>query len=223
MGLLSTIEIPPSQTHRYSIIWLHGLGADGHDFEGIVSELKLDNVQYIRFIFPNAPHRPVTLNGGMTMRAWYDLIGLTESAPVDFDGIAQSCHALAQLIDREIDQGIVPEHILLAGFSQGGMIALHCGLCYPNRLAGVLGLSTYLPTLKQVAQESPNTNQDLPILMTHGILDSVIEIEVAKKAYDGLKALGFQIEWRDYLMEHSLCVEELDHISEFINKVFKAV
>jgi len=221
MTTLSTIEIAAAEEHRYSVIWLHGLGADGHDFEDVIDELNLKAANNIRFIFPNAPVRPVTLNGGITMRAWYDIASLTQEQPVDLDGINQSCLHIGELIEREINQGIASEHILLAGFSQGGMIALHTGLCYPQPLAGVLALSTYLPTLKQVAKSASNTNQNLPILMAHGILDAVIAVEVAKSAFDGLSGLGYKVQWHDYLMGHSLCVEELEHISEFINALFK--
>jgi len=221
MTMLTTIEIAATEEHRYSVIWLHGLGADGHDFEDVVGELKLKAAHNIRFIFPNAPVRPVTLNGGMAMRAWYDIASLTQEQPVDLDGISQSCLQIGALIQRELDQGIASEHILLAGFSQGGMIALHTGLCYPQPLAGVLALSTYLPTLNQVATAATSANQHLPILMAHGILDAVIAVEVAKSAYDGLSGLGYKVQWHDYLMGHSLCVEELEHISDFINALFK--
>ncbi len=221
MTTLTTIEIAASEEHRYSVIWLHGLGADGHDFEDVVDELKLKAAHNIRFIFPNAPVRPVTVNGGMVMPAWYDIASLTQESPVDLDGISQSCLQIGELIEREISQGINSDHILLAGFSQGGMIALQTGLCYPQPLAGVLALSTYLPTLKQVAKQASNANQNLPILMAHGILDAVIDVEVAKSAYDGLNGLGYKVQWHDYLMGHSLCVEELEQISDFINALFK--
>ncbi|GAB6140362.1 phospholipase/carboxylesterase [Methylosoma difficile] len=218
---LTTVEIPPRSTHLYSVIWLHGLGADGHDFEGIVSELNLQAADNIQFIFPNAPIQPVTINGGMEMRSWYDIIELHQDGPVDLPGIEQSCQAIGKLIQREMDKGIASENILLAGFSQGGMIALHTGLCFPKRLAGILALSTYLPTLKQVAKTGSEANQSLPILMAHGILDAVIAIEVAKNAYHGLTGLGYSVQWHDYLMGHSVCVEELEHISAFINGIFK--
>ena len=218
---LTTVNINPFSTHRYSVIWLHGLGADGHDFEGIVPELALAAATNIHFIFPNAPVQPVTVNGGINMRAWYDIADSALENQVDTDGIYQSAAAIAELIKQEQAKGIKPEHILLAGFSQGGVIALHAGLRYPERLAGILALSTYLPTTRQLALERSAANNNVPIFMAHGILDLVVSIETAKAAYDSLTAMGYQITWRDYVMAHSVCVEEIQHISEFINNLFK--
>ncbi|MGZ8137008.1 MAG: alpha/beta hydrolase [Methylococcaceae bacterium] len=218
---LSTIEIPPESTHTYSVIWLHGLGADGHDFEGIVSELQLNAADNIHFIFPNAPVQPVTINGGMKMRSWYDIIELSLEGPIDVAGIYQSSGLIERLIQREQNKGIQSEHILLAGFSQGGLIALHTGLRYPDKLAGVLALSTCLPTVEQLKTERSAANKDLPIFMAHGILDSMIAIELAKTAFDALVEMGYRVEWHDYLMGHSICVEEIDHISTFMNSIFQ--
>src|SRR5450631_1559952 len=147
---LSTIEIQPKLAHKYSVIWLHGLGADEHDFEGIVPELHLNTEANIHFIFPNAPIQPITVNGGMEMRAWYDILEMSLERKVDIAGIYQSTKLVEQLIKQEMDKGISSEHILLAGFSQGGVIALHAGLRYPHKLAGIIALSTYLPTLEQL-------------------------------------------------------------------------
>lgn len=218
---LTTVNIAPYSTHVYSVIWLHGLGADGHDFEGIVPELALAAATNIHFIFPNAPVQPVTVNGGINMRAWYDIADSALENQVDADGIYQSAAAVAELIQQEQAKGIKLEHILLAGFSQGGVIALHAGLRYPERLAGILALSTYLPTTRQLALERSAANNNVPIFMAHGILDLVVSIETAKAAYDSLTAMGYQITWRDYVMAHSVCVEEIQHISEFINNLFK--
>lgn len=217
---LSTINIVPASTHTHSVIWLHGLGADGHDFEGIVPSLHLDEESSIHFIFPNAPIQPVTINGGMEMRAWYDILEMSMEREVDVSGIYQSVAAIEHLIREEITKGIPSENILLAGFSQGGVIALHTGLKYPHKLAGIIALSTYLPTLEQLKIERSPANNTTPIFMGHGILDSVVDIEIGKKAADGLQAMGYDVRWHDYVIEHSVCVEEIDHISMFINTLF---
>jgi phospholipase/carboxylesterase len=217
---LSTIEIQPQADHQYSIIWLHGLGADGHDFEDIAKQLHLTVAQHIRFIFPNAPIQPVTVNGGMKMRAWYDILAMNLEREVDVNGIYQSGKLIEQLIERERQQGIAVERILLAGFSQGGVLALHVGLRYPERLAGILGLSCYLPTLEQLNSEASDASKHTPIFMAHGILDSVVAIEAGKSVFDALHQQGYAIQWHDYVMEHSVCIEEVEHIAHFINQVF---
>ena len=217
---LSTIEIQPESVHKYSVIWLHGLGADGHDFEGIAPELHLNTGPNIHFIFPNAPLQPITVNGGMHMRAWYDVLEMSLERKVDIAGIYQSAKLLVQLIEQEMDKGIPSEHILLAGFSQGGVIALHAGLNFPHKLAGIIALSTYFPTLEQLKTEPSAANKATPIFMAHGILDSVVAIESGKAVFNALQALDYNIEWHDYLMAHSVCIEEIGHISAFINGIF---
>lgn len=214
---LSTVEIAPTAEHRFSVIWLHGLGADGHDFESIVPELKLQAEAQVHFIFPNAPLRPITINGGMVMRGWFDILELSRKMRVDAAGIDDSVKAIQQLIDEQIARGIPPERILLAGFSQGGAIALQAGLSYPQRLAGVVALSTFLPTL---AGERSPANQELPIFIAHGILDGVIDVELGKNTCDGLRELGYSVEWHDYMMSHAVCIEEIQHIAKFINARF---
>lgn len=218
---LSTIEIQPEAEHKYSVIWLHGLGADGHDFEGLVPELHLSARSHIHFIFPNAPVQPVTINGGMSMRSWYDILERSLERKVDISGIYQSADLIKPLIQQEIDKGIPSNHILLAGFSQGGVIALHAGLRCSYQLAGIVALSTYLPTVERLSAECSATNNATPIFMAHGILDPVVAIESGKAAFDALKAMNYSIEWHDYLMEHSLCLEEIQHLSAFINSIFK--
>ena len=218
---LSVIEILPEAEHKYSVIWLHGLGADGHDFEGLVPELHLAARANIHFIFPNAPFQPVTINGGMSMRSWYDILEMSLERRVDIDGIYQSAGLIEALIQREIDQGIPSTNILLAGFSQGGVIALHAGLRYPQSLAGIVAMSTYLPTVEQLMTERSAANNATPIFMAHGIIDSIVAVESGKAAFDTLKSIGYNIEWHDYLMEHSLCIEEIEHISVFMNVIFK--
>jgi len=217
---LSTIEIQPKSTHKYSVIWLHGLGADGHDFENMASELHLNAGPSIHFIFPNAPIQPVTINGGMEMRAWYDILEMSLERKPDIAGIYQSASLVEQLIQREMAKGIQSEHILLAGFSQGGVIALHVGLRYPHKLAGIIGLSAYLPTIEQLKTERSSTNNATPIFMGHGILDSVVAIESGKAVFHALNDLEYNIQWHDYVMEHSVCIEEIGHLSTFINGIF---
>ncbi|MBL6985474.1 MAG: carboxylesterase [Methylobacter sp.] len=218
---LSTIEIQPEAEHKYSVIWLHGLGADGHDFEGLVPELLLTVKANIHFIFPNAPIQPVTINGGMSMRSWYDILEMSLERKVDVDGIYQSAELIEPIIQQEIDKGIPSTNILLAGFSQGGVIALHTGLKYPHQLAGIVALSTYLPTIEQLKTEHSAANKAVPIFMAHGIIDPVVAVESGKSAFDTLKSMNYNIEWHDYIMEHSLCIEEIDHISAFMNSIFK--
>ena len=217
---LGTIEIQPTSTHHYSVIWLHGLGADGHDFEGIIPQLHLNAEANIHFIFPNAPIQPVTVNGGMEMRAWYDILEMSLERKVDMAGIYQSATLLEQLIKQEMEKGISSEHILLAGFSQGGVIALHAGLNFPYKLAGIVALSTYFPTLDTLKTEPSIANRSTPIFMAHGILDSVVDVESGKAVFNTLNSLEYNIEWHDYLMSHSVCIEEIGHISTFINGIF---
>jgi phospholipase/carboxylesterase len=218
---LSTIEIQPESDHRYSVIWMHGLGADGHDFEGLVPELHLTSQANIHFIFPNAPIQPVTINGGMSMRSWYDILEMSLERRVDIDGIYQSAGLIEPLIQQEIDKGIPSANILLAGFSQGGVIALHTGLKYRHKLAGIIALSTYLPTIEQLKAERSTTNIATPIFMAHGIIDPVVAVESGKAAFDALISMDYNIEWHDYVMEHSLCNAEIEHISAFMNSIFK--
>jgi phospholipase/carboxylesterase len=217
---LSIIEIHPDAAHKYSVIWLHGLGADGHDFESIIPELHLAAEANIHFIFPNAPIQPVTINGGVAMRSWYDILEMSLERQVDIDGIYRSAGLVESLIQQEIDKGIPSANILLAGFSQGGVIALHTGLEHQHKLAGIIALSTYLPTIDQLKTERSAASNGTPILMAHGIIDPVVAVESGKAAFDALKAMDYNIEWHDYVMEHSLCVEEIEHISVFMNSIF---
>lgn len=218
---LSTVEIQPTADHQYSIIWLHGLGADGHDFEDIAQQLHLNAAPHIRFIFPNAPIQPITINGGMKMRAWYDILAMQLEREVDINGIYLSAKLIEQLIEKEKNDGIAAKNILLAGFSQGGVVALHVGLRYAEPLAGIIALSSYLPTLTQLNTEASATNQHTPIFMAHGILDAVVAIESGKAVFDILHAQGYPIQWHDYVMEHSVCIEEIEHIATFINSIVK--
>lgn len=218
---LSTVEIKSISSHHYSIIWLHGLGADGHDFEGIVPELRLNAEAHIHFIFPEAPIRPVTINGGITMRAWFDILELTPEIKVDTAGIYHSQELINTLLHDEIGKGIPAENIMLVGFSQGGAIALHTGLRYTDKLAGIIALSTSLPTIEQLKTERSAANDHTPILMAHGIIDSVVAVESGLAAYEKLKAMDYPIEWYDYVMDHSICADEIERIADFINSIFQ--
>ena len=200
------------------MIWLHGLGADGHDFEPIVPEFGLPDSLAVRFVFPNAPLRPVTINMGMRMRAWYDIFQLGGGAE-DEAGIRSSQDLLESLISREVKRGILHNKIVLAGFSQGGAIALQTGLRHAERLAGVLALSTYLPLSKTLEKERAAANSDLPIFMAHGEYDDMIPLDRAAGSRDALQALGYAPEWREYPMPHSVCPEEIADIAAFLLRI----
>jgi phospholipase/carboxylesterase len=215
---LETIEIETGPRPRATVIWLHGLGADGHDFEPVVPELGLPASQPVRFVFPHAPIRPVTINMGMRMRAWYDILQLG-GGPEDEAGIRASQSLLEDLISREGKRGIPHNRIVLAGFSQGGAIALQTALRRRERLAGVLALSTYLPLAGFLQKEASAENRGLPIFMAHGTLDPMIPIDRAERSRDALAALGYPVEWREYAMPHSVCAEELADIAAFLVRI----
>lgn len=217
MELLEHIEIEPSVAAKSTIIWLHGLGADGHDFEPIVPELNLPDDAGIRFIFPHAPIREVTINNGAEMRAWYDFVPHSETAGTN--DIAVSSDQLRQFIEREESRGIPSENIILAGFSQGGVIALHTGIRHEKRLAGIMALSTYLHDFVGAEQEMNDANLAIPILMAHGTHDSAIPIMRAATSRENLIRLGYDVRWFDYPMEHQVCLEEVNEISAFISEV----
>ena len=201
-----------------SVIWLHGLGADGHDFEPIVPELRLPPELGLRFVFPHAPVRPVTLNGGMAMRAWYDIFSLDRGGPVDEQGIRESAAMLDGLIAREQERGVAADRIAIAGFSQGGAIALHAALRCSEKLAGVMGLSTYIPLRDSFDAEV--TASDLPIFMAHGTLDPVVPMMLGRDAADLLINHGFNVEWHDYPMAHAVCAEEINDIRAWLLSIF---
>jgi len=213
--LLPAVVIGDEAGAHASVIWLHGLGADGHDFEPIVPQLDLPASAGVRFIFPHAPYRPVTINNGMRMRAWYDIYGAVPPREDD-SGIRTSEQALCRLIEHEIAAGVRAEHILLAGFSQGGAIALHTGLRYPRRLAGILALSTYLPLADSVEREIHSANRGTPILMIHGDEDTIIPLPRARRSYEQLAHLGLPIEWHTYPMGHTVCPEEVAALSTWL-------
>ena len=216
--LLAAIEIETAPAPKAAIIWLHGLGADGHDFEPIVPELGLPESTAVRFIFPHAPVRPVAINGGARMRAWYDV---TLDGQQDAGGIRASQAHVEALIARERRRGITAGAIVLAGFSQGGAMALQTGLRYPERLAGILALSAYLPLPDTLVQEASATNRDLPIFMAHGTQDPVIPLSWAKRSRDFLVGLGYAVEWHEYLMPHSVCAEEIADIGRWLPRILQ--
>lgn len=201
-----------------SVIWLHGLGADGHDFEPIVPELRLPPDMPLRFVFPHAPVRPVTLNGGMAMRAWYDILTLDRNGLQDEAGIRDSAALLEQWIAREQERGIAANRIVVAGFSQGGAIALHAGLRATRTLAGIMALSTYLPLQDVFAEEVAPS--DVPIFMAHGALDPVLPMALGRESADLLIASGYNVEWHDYPMAHSVCLEEINAIRNWLLSVY---
>jgi len=213
---LETIEIETGEKPDAAVIWLHGLGADGHDFEPVVPELQLRMA--VRFVFPHAPIRPVTLNQGMRMRAWYDILQLGGGRE-DEAGIRASQKSVEDLVAREGTRGIAPRRIVLAGFSQGGAIVLQTALRYRDRLAGVLALSTYLPLAPTLAEERNPANHDLPIFMAHGTHDPMIPVDRARASHDALAALGYPVQWREYRMQHSVCPEEITDIAAWLTQV----
>lgn len=215
---LETIEVETGAAPRAAVIWLHGLGADGHDFEPVVPELRLPASKPVRFIFPNAPQRPVTINMGMRMRAWYDIFQLGGGAE-DEAGIREAQGLLEELISTEEKRGIAPGKVVLAGFSQGGAIALQTALRHPQRLAGVLALSTYLPLAGTLRKERSAANGDLPVFMAHGDYDDMIGIDRAMLSRDALRALGYPVEWREYPMPHSVCPDEIADIAAFLLRI----
>ena len=209
-----------------SIIWLHGLGADGHDFEPIVPELRLPADLSLRFVFPHAPVRPVTWNGGMAMRAWFDIYSLDREGPADEAGIRASGELLEALIARERDRGIETSRIVTAGCSQGGAIAVHTALRYPERLAGLMALSTYLPMQSafraEVIDRAPVANQDLPIFVAHGSFDPVLPLQWGRFGADFLVDAGFSVDWHEYPMAHAVCPQEIADIRQWLLSVYQA-
>ena len=216
--LLETVEIETARSPRAAIVWMHGLGADGHDFEPIVPELDVPDLA-IRFVFPHAPMRAVTINNGWVMRAWYDVRDDRGVRREDEAGVRASQDAIEQLIAREKARGVPASSIVLAGFSQGGAMALHTGLCHPERLAGIMALSCFLPLMDKIDGEASPANRDVPIFMAHGTHDQLIPQSRAETARDRLLALGYRPEWRDYPMAHAVCAEEVAHIAAWLRRV----
>ena len=219
--VLQCIEIETGANPSHSVIWLHGLGADGHDFEPIVPALGIPAATPTRFIFPNAPVRPVTINGGMAMRAWYDILTPAMVRVEDEAGILESEQQIMALIERENARGIASERIVLAGFSQGCAMTLHTGLRYPQKLAGLIALSGYLPLMDRAAPHWQVANQDTPIFMGHGTQDPVVTIDRGQSTQQMLMSHGYAVQWHTYPMPHSVCPEEVHDIALFLKDVLK--
>lgn len=216
-ALVDCIEVNPSGKPAASIIWLHGLGADGHDFEAIIPELRLPDSLPVRFVFPHAPERAVTVNAGMIMRAWFDIFDLNLDAnSVDKSHFIESVEILEDLIENELRSGMASHRIVLAGFSQGGAIALHTGLHYPKRLAGILAMSMHLPALRDRPTALSAESREVQIMMAHGQMDPVIPLARAIETRQELTRLGYAVNWRDYPMGHSVCLEEIADIRAWL-------
>jgi phospholipase/carboxylesterase len=213
---LQTIELETAPEPAGAVIWLHGLGASGHDFEPVVPELDLPEGAAIRFIFPHAPELPVTINGGMRMPAWYDIKAMDIDRVVDTEQLMASADAVGRLIEREIERGVPAEKIIIAGFSQGGAVAYELGLSYPKRLAGILALSTYFATAKTV--KPSESNRDIPISIYHGTFDPMVPESLGVHSLETLKAMGYDPSYQTFPMEHSVCLEEIQDIGRFIRK-----
>ncbi len=216
MQELEYIELETRPNPTAAVIWLHGLGASGHDFEPVVPELGLPADAAVRFIFPHAPNLPVTINGGMVMPAWYDIKAMDIDRVVDTDQLMASSDAVAKLVDREIERGVKSENIVIAGFSQGGAIAYELGLSYPKRLGGILALSTYFATAKTV--EISDTNRGIPISIYHGTHDPMVPESLGRLSVEKLKELGFEPSYQTFPMEHSVCLEEIVDIGKFLRE-----
>jgi phospholipase/carboxylesterase len=216
---LEAVELEPSSTAQAAVVWMHGLGADGHDFESLVPELQLPPSLAVRFVFPHAPVRPVTINGGHRMRAWYDVAGFDRRAAQDERGIRESAEAIGALVKRERERGIAASRILVAGFSQGGAMALFTALRWPERLGAILALSTYLPLADTLRDELHPANAGVPIFMAHGQLDAVLPQSLGEASRDALLVLGCTVDWHSYPMPHSVCLEEIADLRRFLLSV----
>ncbi len=222
IDLLETVEQETGPDPQWAVIWLHGLGADGHDFAPIVPELVRPGWPALRFVFPHAPVRPVTINNGMRMRAWYDIVGMDFPTRADSHGVKQSVVQANALIEREQARGIPAERILLAGFSQGGAIALATGVRRTAPLAGLIALSTYLPDAQSATDEKSADATTQPVFMAHGASDPVIPLMYAEQSAQLLKTLGFNVDWHRYPMAHQVCAEELSDLGDWMAQRFSA-
>ena len=217
--LLDSIEIETGPEPQYAVIWLHGLGADGNDFAPIVPELQLGELGPIRFVFPHAPVRPVTINNGIAMRAWYDIYMADLVRREDTEGLYASQQAVQDLIARENSRGIPCERIILAGFSQGCAMALQTGLRHTEKLAGIIGLSGYLPLAAKAKEERHEANTKTPIFLAHGTMDPVVAFERGQATLEALEAMNYEVRFKTYPMPHSVCLEEIRDIGEFLREI----
>jgi phospholipase/carboxylesterase len=218
--LLDFLEVSTAPSPVYSVIWMHGLGADGHDFEPIVPYLGLPPTTAVRFIFPHALMRPITINGGAVMRAWYDISDISTTRSQDEAGINHSASKIKTLIDREIDRGIPAERIIVAGFSQGGAMALHVGLRYPQKLAGIMALSAYMLFPEKLPDEHSQANADTPVFVGHGSQDPVVPIFLGEAVQSKLSAGQWPVEWHTYPIQHSVSPEEIADIGRWLQARF---
>ena len=218
MKALETVTVETGPNPAFTIIWMHGLGADGHDFEPLVPELLADGMPALRFVFPHAPVRPVTINNGYEMRAWYDIIGIDRRSAEDFKGIGESADSIGGLIHREHARGINSDHILVAGFSQGGAMALHLATRHPDTFAGVIALSCYLPLSRELTK-ARQANLATPIFMAHGTQDPVVPYLLGDESRQLLQGAGFNVEWHAYPMPHSLCEQEVADMRNFLKGI----
>jgi phospholipase/carboxylesterase len=217
--LLDVLEVQTAPSPTAAVVWMHGLGADGHDFVDIVPLLRLPESLAVRFVFPHAPMQPVTINGGMVMRAWYDIRPEAGARREDAIGIRESQNHVEALIAREKARGVSAGRLVLAGFSQGGAMALQTGLRHPERLAGIMALSCYLPLADRVAGEASPANRDVPIFMAHGTADPLIPLARARRGYEILDGLGYRVEWHEYPMPHSVCDNEIRDIGGWLARI----
>jgi len=217
---LETVTVETGPAPAYTIIWMHGLGADGHDFEPLVPELQ-PGLPALRFVFPHAPVRPVTINNGYAMRAWYDIAGIDRRSAEDFKGISESAEAIGGLVHREHARGINSDHILLAGFSQGGAMALHLATRHPDTFAGIIALSCYLPLSREFAKLRNTANLSTPVFMAHGTQDPVVPYMLGDESRQLLEGAGFKVEWHGYPMPHALCEEEVADLRGFLRRIVR--
>lgn len=210
--------VEPEKPANTSVIWLHGLGADAHDFLPVIEQFDFPDGMAMRFIFPNAPVRPITLNGGAKMQGWYDIVGIGPEYEEDVEGILSSQKLIESLIEKEVQKGIPCNRIILIGFSQGGAIVLQTGIRYPKPLCALVALSTYLPLRHCVDDEIHAEQKNTPILFMHGIYDAVVPVSFAQHSYDKLKKCDFSVQWKEYEMQHTVCMEQISDINSFIIK-----
>ena len=210
---------PTRKDIDHAVIWLHGLGASGHDFEPVVPQLGLAQNLAVRFVFPHAPQIPVTINGGMVMPAWYDILEMSIDRKVDIIQIEKSAQSINDLIEREIERGVPAENIVIAGFSQGGAVAYHVALSHPQKLAGLLTLSTYLASNDHI--DYSEANKEIPIMINHGTHDPVVPAILGEKAYKILEAKGYDVDYRTYPMAHQVCMPQIHDIGEWLNEILE--
>jgi phospholipase/carboxylesterase len=216
---LETVTVESGAAPSFTIIWMHGLGADGHDFEPLVPELLDSGMPPLRFVFPHAPVRPVTINNGYEMRAWYDIIGIDKRSAEDFAGIKASADAIDDLIKAENKRGVATQRIAIAGFSQGGAMALHIATRHPEKFAGIIALSCYLPLARELATARSPANQATPIFMAHGSQDPVVPFPLGADSRQALEAAGYPVEWHAYPMPHALCEPEVADLRAWLKRV----